>query len=167
MLRVAVRSASVSWVLILMVVGLVGVGTAAGIWLVPTAFPKQAAPTQSPKFPATVISSGNCADPESRDQLEYTDNGTKRQVRLNGCGNHSREVLTVRKVPGDDGTVAIASTNAGNGRRTDIRTNLRFVLFALSGVAGALYALLLRRSPLPDHGLFVKRHEVPVAVADS
>ncbi|HEY8373690.1 MAG TPA: hypothetical protein VIL00_13170 [Pseudonocardiaceae bacterium] len=142
----AVRHASVRWVLVLLALGLVGVGTAAVVWW-PVWFGAGEGTATRPAT-ATVQAHAPCGDPQARDTVEFELDGERHQARLNGCGHRAGEVLQVA-VPTEadpSGELVVQLADAvpvtegpGLGRR------LTMVLLAVAGMAGGVLLLALRR----------------------
>jgi hypothetical protein len=133
-------------VLILLVIGLVGIGAAVLVWWPTLGFPNTDGPSAAHSR-ATVVTSAQCGSANAHDTVEVTVDGAKKQAPLDGCGQVKGTVLDV-VVTDDNGQLSAHPVDASQvGGNRDGR--LTAVLLCLSGLAGALYAYLVRRPPTP------------------
>jgi hypothetical protein len=133
-------------VLILLVIGLVGIGAAALVLWPTLGFPNTDAPS-AVHIKATVVTSAQCGSGNAHDTVEFTVDGAKKQAPLDGCGQAKGTALAV-VVTDENGQLSAHPADASQvGGNRDGR--LTAVLLCLSGVAGALYAYLIRYQPVP------------------
>lgn len=135
--------------MIVVVLGLVGAGVlvAAGFTEL---FNQQgaatAATTQAAK--AKIVQAAQCGVPTSRDLVEVTVNGRSERMPFDGCGHTVGQVLDVQ-VPAQSGADAVAepvgADGGGASAAAGLDHRLTWVLGTIAGVAGAGYALMLRR----------------------
>ena len=110
----------------------------------------------------TVLQQAQCGPPGARDSVRLDLNDGRTTVaRLDGCGNHPGEVLTVEvpdPLPAGDVVVRLAGTGVPATAATAQR--LAAVLAGGAGIAGAVLAWRLHRGRVspPDPVAAPRRH---------
>ena len=102
---------------------------------------------QGQKTRASVVAGVPCASAGAMETVTFKAGGKEQKARFDGCGHAKGESVDVT-VPGDaaggDPVVHAADAAVGDGHAGD---RLGLVLIAFSGMAGAVFAFLLRRGP--------------------
>lgn len=140
------RKASTSVALILLVLGLVGVGSVGLSWWSGRSVAEDSR-SQMRTATAVVVQSTPCTEPEPHDVVEVTVNGRQVRVPLDGCGHRKGEKVRV-SVPvqpaGEFLAQPAASSPESEAADWGVRDRLNAVLFTLAVIAGGGYVLLLR-----------------------
>lgn len=129
-----------SWGLVLLVIALVGLGTAVAVW-----WPLSGV-GESERVTATVVKSASCGKREL-DQVEVTVGGRVRTVPLDGCGHGERETLEVLLPEDTSGNFTVQTAGAVSDA-VPLPQRLETLMLCLSGLAGGFYAYLVSR-PVP------------------
>lgn len=134
----AVRRTPASWGLVLLVIALVGLGTAVALW-----WPRSSVGESAT---ATVVKPGSCGAREL-DQVELKVGGQLRKARLDGCGHREGETLEVL-VPAETSGEFTVQTAGAVSDVVPLSVRLATLMLCLSGLAGGFYVYLISR-PLP------------------
>jgi hypothetical protein len=136
-------------VLVLLVVGLVGVGTAVAVW-----WPLfgDAGSAEGQRVTAEVVKSASCGGAAAaNDTVEFKVGDKTGQAKLDGCGHRQGETFEVIVPAGNTGDVVVQMASAVP-QGPSMETRLTALLLCLSALAGGLYSFLVRRAPLPTLG---------------
>ncbi|MPZ86293.1 MAG: hypothetical protein GEV28_40355 [Actinophytocola sp.] len=96
---------------------------------------------------ASVAAGAPCSASGATETVTFEVDGTDRQARFDGCGHAKGEPVEILVPPGPAGDdLVVHSAGAAVGDRAPGQ-GLGFVLFVVSGLAGAGYAFLIRRGP--------------------
>ena len=136
----AVRRSPVTWGLVLLVIALVGLGTAVAVW-----WPLSGV-GESTRVTATVVRTASCGKKEL-DQVEVTVDGKTRTVPLDGCGHGERETLDVL-LPSDTSGDFTVQTAGAVSEVVPLSQRLETLMLCLSGMAGGFYVYLISK-PVP------------------
>ena len=103
---------------------------------------------------ATVLEQAQCGPPDARDAVRLDLNDGRTTVaRLDGCGNHPGEVLTVEVPdPLPDGVVVVRLAGTGVPATAATAQRLAAVLAGGAGIAGAVLAWRLHHSRVSPPG---------------
>ncbi len=131
-----------TWGLVLLVIALVGLGTAVAAW-----WPRSAmGETAGQRVSATVVTTGSCGAREL-DLVEVQVDGGPREARLDGCGHREGETLDVL-LPADTSGDLTVQTAGAVSDAAPLSVRLATLMLCLSGLAGGFYAYLINR-PVP------------------
>jgi hypothetical protein len=98
---------------------------------------------------ATVVSGAACANPGATETVAFSLSGKRHQARFDGCGHAKDERVLVRVPTGPlPANLVVHAADAAMGD-SENGEGLGFLLIVVSGIAGATYAFLIRRTPLP------------------
>jgi hypothetical protein len=131
----------VTWGLVLLVIALVGVGTAVAVW-----WPQSGVGSAS-RVNATVTKPASCGG-QALDEVEIKIGDQTRKAKLDGCGHRAGEQIEV-VLPSDTGGDFTVQTAGATPEVAPLSTRLTTLMLCLSGLAGGLYAYLIRR-PVPQ-----------------
>jgi hypothetical protein len=102
---------------------------------------------QGQKTRASVVAGVPCASAGAMETVTFKSGGKDLRARFDGCGHAKGEAVDVT-VPtgpaGGDPVVHAADAAVGDGQTGD---GLALLLIVVSGMAGALFAFLVRRGP--------------------
>jgi hypothetical protein len=141
-LRVAVRRTPETWGLVLLVVVLVGLGTAVAVWWPRSGLGESAGQRVS----ATVVKTGSCGAREL-DAIELKVDGQLRKARLDGCGYREGATVDVL-LPADTSGEFTAQTAGAVSDAAPLSVRLATLMLCLSGLAGGFYVYLITK-PVP------------------
>lgn len=98
---------------------------------------------------ATVVTGVPCNRPGATETVKFTFFGRARQARYDGCGHAKDEPVEVTVPAGPlPADLVVHAADAAKGDSED-GEGLGLLLVVVSGIAGAGYALLVRRGKLP------------------
>ena len=134
-----------TWGLVLLVIALVGVGTAVAVW-----WPQSGVGGASggQRGSATVTKPVSCGGASAMDEVEVKIGDQTRKAKLDGCGHRAGEVIEV-VLPADTSGDFTVQTAGATPQVAPLSTRLTTLMLCLSGLAGGLYAYLIRR-PMPQ-----------------
>ena len=134
-----------TWGLVLLVIALVGVGTAVAVW-----WPQSGVggAGEGQRVTATVVKPASCGSGSAMDEVEVKIGGQTRRAKLDGCGHREKEVIEI-VLPADTSGDFIVQTAGAAPTVAPLSTRLTTLMLCLSGLAGGLYAYLIRR-PMPQ-----------------
>jgi hypothetical protein len=105
---------------------------------------------------ARVVTAWPCGRAEGMEVVRYSLDGREWEAQFDGCGHEADETVEVTVAAGHTDPLAHAADAAGGQGRFGRR--LGGLLLTFSGLAGGLYAVLVRRgprgTPLPALGPF-------------
>lgn len=130
-----------TWGLVLLVIALVGVGTAVAVWW------PQSGVGEGRRVSATVVKPASCSGGQGLDEVEVKIGDQTRKAKLDGCGHRENEVIEVILPADTTGDLTVQTAGAAP-QVAPLSTRLTTLMLCLSGLAGGLYAYLIRR-PLP------------------
>ncbi|PRY46882.1 hypothetical protein CLV43_1011163 [Umezawaea tangerina] len=133
-----------TWGLVLLVIALVGLGTAVALW-----WPLTGAGTAAlQRASATVTRPASCgAGGSALDEVEVKVDGQVRKAKLDGCGHRQAEVVEVLLPEDRSGELTVQTAGAASDA-PPLRARLETLMLCLSGLAGGFYAYLVSR-PVP------------------
>jgi hypothetical protein len=132
----------VTWGLVLLVIALVGLGTAVAVWWPRSVMGESAGQRVS----ATVVATGSCGAREL-DQVEVRVDGQPRKAQLDGCGHREGETLDVLLPVDASGDFTVRTAGAVSDA-APLSERLATLMLCLSGLAGGFYVYLISR-PVP------------------
>lgn len=131
-----------TWGLVLLVIALVGLGTAVAVW-----WPLSGAGENAgQRVEATVVKPASCGA-RDLDRIEVTVDGKVRQAKLDGCGHREGEKLDVL-LPSDTSGDFTAQTAGAVSDSAPLSKRLETLMLCLSGLAGGFYVYLVSK-PVP------------------
>jgi hypothetical protein len=130
----------VTWGLVLLVIALVGLGTAVALW-----WPRSGL-EESPRVRATVVKAASCGAREL-DLVEVKVDGQLRKARLDGCGHREGEAVDVLLPAETSGEFTVQTAGAVSDV-APLSVRLATLMLCLSGLAGGFYVYLISR-PVP------------------
>lgn len=118
-----------------------GVGTAVALW-----WPSAGAATAA-RATATVVKPASCGGADAHDQVEVKIGDEVKKAKLDGCGHREKETMDV-VVPEDTSGEFMVQAAGSASEGVPLETRLTTLMLCLSGLAGGLYAFLVRQ-PMP------------------
>lgn len=139
-----------TWGLVLLVIALVGLGTAVALW-----WPLIGMGTTTlQRASATVTRPASCgAGGSALDEVEVKVDDQVRKAKLDGCGHRQAEVVEVLLPVDTSGELTVQTAGAVSDA-VPLGARLTTLMLCLSGLAGGFYAYLIRRPVLGLRGAF-------------
>jgi hypothetical protein len=130
---------SVALAVVVSALGLFGFGSAAG--------------DTGTRVSARVTTDSPCNRPTTFEIVSFRFEGEDREARLDGCGHARGEIVDILLPPGPVVDSMVVQSAGSEVDSSGPGKGLRLVLLVASGLAGAVYAFLVRRGskrrPLP------------------